>query len=53
MEELLASNIPKEEALLTKSGRYVCLVCRHLPFFDTVAMLTVHRKSKGHMTSEH
>ena len=52
MEELLGSNIPKDEALLTKNGRYVCLVCRSLPLFDTVAMLTLHRKGKTHMISE-
>ncbi|XP_066538480.1 sodium channel modifier 1 isoform X2 [Hoplias malabaricus] len=31
-----------------KNGRYSCLVCSHRPVFDTVDMLTVHRKGKRH-----
>lgn len=29
--------------------RYTCLVCSYRPVFDTVDMLTVHRKGKRHL----
>lgn len=32
-----------------KNGRYSCLVCSHRPVFDTVDMLSVHRKGKRHL----
>ncbi|XP_039973789.1 sodium channel modifier 1 isoform X2 [Xiphias gladius] len=32
-----------------KNGRYTCLVCSYRPVFDTVDMLTVHRKGKRHL----
>lgn len=32
--------------------RYTCLVCFQRPVFDTVDMLTVHRKGKRHMEGE-
>ncbi|XP_017284042.1 sodium channel modifier 1 isoform X2 [Kryptolebias marmoratus] len=32
-----------------KNGRYSCLVCSYRPVFDTVDMLTVHRKGKKHL----
>ncbi|CAJ0965717.1 unnamed protein product [Ranitomeya imitator] len=46
--DLLASYIPEDEALLLKNGTYACTVCHHRPVFDTVDMLTVHRKGKKH-----
>ncbi|KAM4013344.1 sodium channel modifier 1-like [Anomaloglossus baeobatrachus] len=46
--DLLASFIPEDEALLLKNGRYACTVCYHRPVFDTIDMLTVHRKGKKH-----
>ncbi|XP_073495487.1 sodium channel modifier 1 isoform X2 [Phyllobates terribilis] len=46
--ELLASYIPEDEALLLKNGTYACTVCHHRPVFDTVDMLSVHRKGKKH-----
>ncbi|XP_076135499.1 sodium channel modifier 1 [Alosa pseudoharengus] len=47
--DLLANFIPEDEAALMKNGRYTCLVCSHRPIFDTVDMLTVHRKGKKHL----
>ncbi|KAK3572334.1 hypothetical protein QTP86_030213 [Hemibagrus guttatus] len=47
--DLLANYIPEDEATLMKNGRYSCLVCSHRPVFDTVDMLTVHRKGKRHL----
>ena len=29
-------------------SRYTCLVCKHRPTFDTIAMLTVHRTGQKH-----
>lgn len=29
--------------------RYACLVCRHRPIFDTIAMLSVHRTGQRHI----
>lgn len=31
------------------NGRYTCLVCSYGPVFDTIDMLTVHRKGKRHL----
>ena len=30
-------------------NRYACLVCRHRPTFDTIAMLSVHRSGQKHI----
>ncbi|XP_074540416.1 sodium channel modifier 1 [Halichoeres trimaculatus] len=47
--DLLSNFIPEDEAALMKHGRYTCLVCSYRPVFDTVDMLTVHRKGKRHL----
>ncbi|CAF95147.1 unnamed protein product, partial [Tetraodon nigroviridis] len=47
--DLLSNFIPEDEAALMKNGRYTCLVCSHRPVFDTVDMLSVHRKGKRHL----
>ncbi|CAG6014223.1 unnamed protein product [Menidia menidia] len=47
--DLLSNFIPEDEAALLKNGRYTCLVCSYRPVFDTVDMLTVHRKGKKHL----
>ncbi|KAG7469544.1 hypothetical protein MATL_G00130040 [Megalops atlanticus] len=47
--DLLSNFIPEDEAALMKNGRYTCLVCSCRPVFDTVDMLTVHRKGKRHL----
>lgn len=47
--DLLSNFIPEDEAALMKNGRYTCLVCSYRPVFDTVDMLTVHRKGKRHL----
>ncbi|XP_029927638.1 sodium channel modifier 1 isoform X2 [Myripristis murdjan] len=47
--DLLSNFIPEDEAVLMKNGRYSCLVCSYRPVFDTVEMLTVHRKGKRHL----
>ncbi|XP_070821683.1 sodium channel modifier 1 [Chaetodon trifascialis] len=47
--DLLSNFIPEDEAALLKNGRYTCLMCSYRPVFDTVEMLTVHRKGKRHL----
>ncbi|XP_077576721.1 sodium channel modifier 1 [Stigmatopora nigra] len=47
--DLLSNFIPDDEATLLSNGRYTCLVCHYRPVFDTVDMLTVHRKGKRHL----
>ncbi|XP_028984721.1 sodium channel modifier 1 isoform X2 [Betta splendens] len=47
--DLLSNFIPEDEAALMKNGRYTCVVCSYRPVFDTVDMLTVHRKGKRHL----
>ncbi|XP_019126122.2 sodium channel modifier 1 isoform X1 [Larimichthys crocea] len=47
--DLLSHFVPEDEAALLKNGRYTCLVCSYRPVFDTVDMLTVHRKGKRHL----
>ncbi|KAG8449981.1 hypothetical protein GDO86_016605 [Hymenochirus boettgeri] len=49
VEDLLASYIPEDEALLMRNGRYACTVCHHRPVFDTIDMLSVHRSGKKHL----
>ncbi|XP_029959716.1 sodium channel modifier 1 [Salarias fasciatus] len=49
VSDLLSHFIPDDEAALMKNGRYTCLVCAYRPVFDTVDMLTVHRKGKKHL----
>ncbi|KAG7271654.1 hypothetical protein CRUP_033978 [Coryphaenoides rupestris] len=49
VSDLLAHFIPEDEAALMKNGRYTCLVCTYRPVFDTVDMLTVHRKGRRHL----
>ncbi|XP_062575952.1 sodium channel modifier 1-like [Saccostrea cucullata] len=48
IKELFAEDIPEDEALLTSNGRFACLVCTNRPVFDTVIMLSQHRKGKKH-----
>ncbi|KAM9806499.1 sodium channel modifier 1 [Syngnathus typhle] len=47
--DLLSNFIPEDEAALLSNGRYTCLVCHYRPVFDTVDMLTVHRKGRRHL----
>ena len=32
--------------------RFACLVCKHCPVFDTVAVLSIHRQGKKHLSSK-
>ena len=41
------------ECATLPSERYACLVCGHRPVFDTVAVLSVHRKGKRHIQGTH
>lgn len=33
-------------------ARFACVVCRHCPVFDTVAVLSIHRQGKKHLASK-
>ncbi|XP_071957276.1 uncharacterized protein [Antedon mediterranea] len=46
--ELFAHHIPDDEAFLMSNGRYACTVCHYRPVFDTLDMLTIHRRGKKH-----
>lgn len=37
---------------LVSCGRFACLVCKHCPVFDTVAVLSIHRQGKKHLASK-
>jgi len=47
----LLEDIPEDEATLLKNGRFACLVCKHCPVFDTVAVLSIHRQGKKHLSN--
>uniref|UniRef100_A0A1A8FCP0 Sodium channel modifier 1 n=2 Tax=Nothobranchius korthausae TaxID=1143690 RepID=A0A1A8FCP0_9TELE len=47
--DLLSHFIPEDEAALLNNGSYTCLVCSYRPVFDTVDVLTVHRRGKKHL----
>lgn len=51
VSELLLEDIPEDEAKLLKNGRFACLVCKHCPVFDTVAVLSIHRQGKKHLAN--
>ncbi|XP_067656138.1 uncharacterized protein [Haliotis asinina] len=51
IRDLLAVDIPEDEATLLSNGRFACVVCHHKPVFDTVDMLAVHRGGKRHQAS--
>ena len=52
IKDLFSEDIPEDEAKLLSNGRFACLVCKSNPIFDTVSMLSVHRKGKKHQHSE-
>ncbi|KAM6910475.1 sodium channel modifier 1 [Xenentodon cancila] len=47
--DLLSHFIPEDEAALMKNGRFACLMCSSRPVFDSVDMLTVHRRGRKHL----
>ncbi|XP_041365979.1 uncharacterized protein LOC121380985 [Gigantopelta aegis] len=51
IKDLLADDIPQDEATLLSNGRLACTVCSSRPVFDTVNMLTIHRHGKKHIAS--
>lgn len=48
--ELLGIQIPESEAKLLSNGRLTCLICAHRPIFDTINVLSIHRKGKKHLS---
>lgn len=51
VSDLLVEDIPEDEAKLLKNGRFACMVCKHCPVFDTVAVLSIHRQGKKHLAN--
>ena len=41
------------ECAILPFSRYACLVCGHGPVFDTVAVLSVHRRGRRHIQGTH
>ncbi|KAG8227936.1 hypothetical protein J437_LFUL008748 [Ladona fulva] len=52
VSEILAQQIPEDEARLLSNGRLTCLVCLHRPIFDNVNMLSIHRKGRRHIAGK-
>ncbi|XP_068721690.1 sodium channel modifier 1-like [Montipora capricornis] len=51
VSNLLLEDIPEDEARLLKNGRFACVVCKHCPVFDTVAVLSIHRQGRKHLAN--
>ncbi|XP_046674065.1 sodium channel modifier 1-like [Homalodisca vitripennis] len=49
VKELLSNHIPQDEAKLLSNGRLACMICLHRPVFDTINMLSMHRRGKRHL----
>lgn len=49
VSEILGDHIPDDEAKLLSNGRLTCTVCSKRPIFDTIQMLSIHRKGKNHL----
>ncbi|KAL0274832.1 UNVERIFIED_CONTAM: hypothetical protein PYX00_002861 [Menopon gallinae] len=49
VSEILGDFIPDDEALLLSNGRLTCTICPKRPIFDTIQMLSLHRKGKNHL----
>lgn len=47
--ELLGIQIPEGEAKLLSNGKLTCMICVQRPIFDTVNVLSIHRKGKKHL----
>jgi len=50
IKELLGIQIPENEAKLLSNGRLTCLICIQRPIFDTINVLSIHRKGKKHLS---
>ncbi|XP_050436578.1 sodium channel modifier 1-like isoform X2 [Adelges cooleyi] len=49
IKELLGIQIPEGEAKLLSNGRLTCMICINRPIFDTINVLSIHRKGKKHL----
>ncbi|CAI9730556.1 Hypothetical predicted protein [Octopus vulgaris] len=49
VNELLAENIPDEEAQILSNGKLSCTVCHYRPVFDTLNILQCHRQGRKHL----
>lgn len=49
IKELLGIQIPEGEAKLLSNGKLTCMICIQRPIFDTINVLSIHRKGKKHL----
>ncbi|VVC39303.1 Sodium channel modifier 1, zinc-finger,Sodium channel modifier 1, acidic C-terminal domain [Cinara cedri] len=49
IRELLGIQIPEGEARLLSNGKLTCMICIQRPIFDTINVLSIHRKGKKHL----
>ncbi|XP_025417536.1 sodium channel modifier 1-like isoform X2 [Sipha flava] len=49
IRQLLGIQIPEGEAKLLSNGKLTCMICIQRPIFDTINMLSIHRKGKKHL----
>ncbi|XP_016658595.1 sodium channel modifier 1 isoform X1 [Acyrthosiphon pisum] len=49
IRELLGIQIPDGEAKLLSNGKLTCMICIQRPIFDTINVLSIHRKGKKHL----
>ncbi|XP_060851107.1 sodium channel modifier 1-like isoform X1 [Rhopalosiphum padi] len=50
IRELLGIQIPDGEAKLLSNGKLTCMICIQRPIFDTINVLSIHRKGKKHLS---
>lgn len=49
IKDILGIQIPESEAKLLSNGRLTCMICIQRPIFDTINILSIHRKGKKHL----
>ncbi|CAH1738313.1 sodium channel modifier 1-like isoform X1 [Aphis gossypii] len=49
IKELLGIQIPEGEAKLLSNGKLTCMICIQRPIFDTINVLSIHRRGKKHL----
>lgn len=50
VRELLGIQIPEGEAKLLSNGKLTCMICIQRPIFNTINVLSIHRKGKKHLS---
>jgi len=50
IRDILGIQIPEGEAKLLSNGKLTCMICIQRPIFDTINVLSIHRKGKKHLS---